>query len=157
MDLRFYNMWICHFVKPAFRNYHIIWIYMGYPNIIRGYYHTQKGYYHTMALKPAFGVSFFPMAPAVPGSGAFWSPVRSTKPWTGSSRQELVSVKGRISRKSIDFCHDIIWGVAVCHVFFFQTTFGFGLAEWVVAFFLPNGNFLKYLQVLFWQVWHHIL
>ena len=78
MDLRFYNMWICHFVKPAFRNYHIIWIYMGYPNIIRGYYHTQKGYYHTqkgyyhtMALKPAFGVSFFPMAPAVPGSGAF--------------------------------------------------------------------------------------
>jgi hypothetical protein len=31
------------------------------------------------------------------------------------------------------------------------------LAEWVVAFFLPNGNFLKYLQVLFWQVWLNIL
>ena len=37
-------------------------LYTGYPNILRGYYHTQKGYYHTMALKPAFGVSFFPMA-----------------------------------------------------------------------------------------------
>ena len=110
---------------------------MGYPNIIRGYYHTQKGYYHNYGLKTSlWGILFSDGFISVPGSGAFWSPVRSTKPWTGSSRQERKTGQGTIFfRKSIDFCHDIIWGVAVCHVFSFQTTFGFGLAEGSSLFF----------------------
>jgi len=98
-----------------------------------------------MALKPAFGVSFFPMA-SYPSQDLGHSDLRSEVQSHGLAHRGRSEkpVKGRFFSENPSIFAMTSYGEWLFAIFFsFQTTFGFGLAEGSSLFFLPNGNFLK--------------